>query len=51
MNVIYINAFIEGTINVLKVMASIDATPGKPYLKQDITARGDFSGFITFLDR
>jgi chemotaxis protein CheX len=48
MNVVYINAFIEGTINVLKVMASIDATPVKPYLKQDITARGDFSGLITF---
>lgn len=48
MNVIYINAFIEGSINVLKIMASIDAAPGKPSLKQDNTARGDFSGFITF---
>lgn len=48
MNVIYINAFIEGSINVLKIMASIDAAPGKPSLKQDNTARGGFSGFITF---
>jgi chemotaxis protein CheX len=48
MNVKYINAFIESAVNVLKVMAFIDATPGKPYAKQDQTARGDFSGLITF---
>ncbi|MEN6330770.1 MAG: chemotaxis protein CheX [Smithella sp.] len=48
MNVIYINAFVEASINVLKVMASINATAGKPYLKQDLTARGDFSGILTF---
>lgn len=48
MNVVYINAFVEGSINVLKIMASIDATPGKPYLKNDLNARGDISGFITF---
>jgi len=48
MNVKYINAFIASTINVLKVMAFLDATPGRPYLKKDIIARGDVSGIITF---
>jgi chemotaxis protein CheX len=48
MNVVYINAFIEASINVLKVMAFINAREGKPYLKQDLAARGDFSGVITF---
>lgn len=48
MNVKYINAFIESSVNVLKVMASIEASAGKPFIKQDQTARGDFSGLITF---
>ena len=48
MNVVYINAFIEASINVLKIMASINATEGKPYLKRDLTARGEFSGLLTF---
>lgn len=48
MNVEYINAFIESAINVLKVMAFIDANAGDPYLKKDSTARGDVSGIITF---
>lgn len=48
MNVKYINAFIEGAVDVIKIMAFIDSTPGRPYLKTDLVARGDFSGLITF---
>ncbi|MBN1380483.1 MAG: chemotaxis protein CheX [Deltaproteobacteria bacterium] len=48
MNVIYINAFIESAINVLKVMAFMEAKAGKPYLKNDSVARGDVSGIIAF---
>jgi len=41
-----INPFLEAAINVLKTMAMIDATPGKPFIKQDNTAMGDVSGII-----
>jgi chemotaxis protein CheX len=46
MDVKFVNAFLEGTINVLKTMAFIEPRPGKPYLKQDNTAVGDISGII-----
>lgn len=48
MNVNVINAFLESSIHVLKVMAFIEATPGKPYLKKDKAALGDVSGIIKF---
>lgn len=48
MNVKYINAFIEAAVNVLKMMAFINSSPGRPYVKTDLIARGDFSGLITF---
>lgn len=46
MDVKYINPFLSGTIEVLKKMAFIDAVPGKPYVKTDVTAMGDVSGII-----
>lgn len=46
MDVRFINPFLEGTISVLKMMASVEPRPGKPYLKRDNLARGDVSGII-----
>ena len=48
MNVTVINAFVDSTINVLKMMAFVDATASSPYLKKDNVAHGDVSGFIVF---
>ncbi len=41
-----INPFINATLNVLGTMASVNAKPGKPYLKKDTVAKGDVSGVI-----
>jgi chemotaxis protein CheX len=46
MDVKYINPFLNGTLEVLKKMAFIDAVPGKPHVKTDETAMGDVSGII-----
>jgi chemotaxis protein CheX len=46
MDVNYINPFLQGTLEVLKTMASITATPGKPYVKTSNAAAGDISGII-----
>ena len=46
MDVKYINPFLNGTLEVLKKMAFMDAVPGKPYLKKEETASGDVSGII-----
>ncbi len=46
MEVQYINPFLEGTLDVLKTMAFMDARPGKPYLKKDNSAKGDITGII-----
>jgi chemotaxis protein CheX len=46
MDVKYINPFLNGTLEVLKKMAFIDAVPGKPHVKTDGTAIGDVSGII-----
>jgi chemotaxis protein CheX len=46
MNVDLINPFLKATINVLKMMAMVDAKPGKPFLKNDPVALGDVSGII-----
>lgn len=48
MNVDVINAFVDGSIHVLKLMAFMDATAGKPFLKKDKKAYGDVSGIIVF---
>ena len=46
MDVKYINPFLNGTLEVLKKMAFMDAVPGKPSLKKDEAALGDVSGII-----
>ena len=46
MNVQFINPFLEGTIDVLKTMAMLEPTVGKPYLKKGNQAKGDVSGII-----
>jgi chemotaxis protein CheX len=46
MNVEYINPFLNGTLEVLKTMASFQPVPGKPYVKKDNLAHGDVSGII-----
>ena len=46
MDVRFINAFLEGTLNVTKTMANVSPVPGKPYLKKDGLANGDVSGII-----
>ena len=46
MDVKYINPFLNGTMEVLKKMAFIDAVPGKPHVKRNEIAMGDVSGII-----
>ncbi|MEF3167923.1 MAG: chemotaxis protein CheX [Deltaproteobacteria bacterium] len=41
-----INPFLEAAVNVLKTMAMIEPTPGRPFLKQHFEAMGDVSGVI-----
>lgn len=43
----FVNPFLAATLNVLKIQASIEATPGKVYLKKnDEALKGDVSGVI-----
>jgi len=44
----FINAFLDGTLNVLKTMAFVEPNSGKPYIKRDGLANGDVSGIIGF---
>jgi chemotaxis protein CheX len=46
MDVKIINAFLEGTISVLKTMAFVEPKAGSPYIKKDASAHGDISGII-----
>ncbi len=46
MNADFVNPFLESVIKVLTTMASIEAKPGKPSVKQDDVARGDVTGII-----
>ena len=46
MDVKIINAFLDGTISVLKTMAFVEPRAGSPYLKKNSVARGDVSGII-----
>jgi len=48
MNADVITAFVDSTVHVLKTMAFMDATTGKPYLKKSNLALGDVSGMIVF---
>ena len=42
----FINPFLEGTVYVIKTMASVDSVPGKPYVKKESSAVGDVSGIV-----
>lgn len=42
----YVNPFLNGTVNVLKMMAFVEPKPGKPFVKKDRVAIGDVSGVI-----
>ena len=46
MDVKLINPFLAAAIHVLKTMASVDAKPGKPFLKENDIAIGDVSAII-----
>lgn len=46
MDVKFVNAFLEGTVNVLKTMAFVEPKSGAPYIKKDRVASGDISGVI-----
>jgi chemotaxis protein CheX len=46
MDVRFINAFLDGTVDVLKMMAFVEPRAGKAYLKKDNAAKGDVSGVI-----
>jgi chemotaxis protein CheX len=46
MDVNYINPFLNGTLEVLKKMAFLDAVAGKPYVKKTDVAVGDVSAII-----
>ena len=42
----FVDAFLAGTVDVIKTMAFIETKPGKPYMKNDNVASGDISGII-----
>lgn len=46
MDVRLVNPFIDATLHVLKTMASVEAKPGKPYIKKAQRAAGDVSAVI-----
>ena len=46
MDVEYINPFLNGTLEVINIMASFQPVPGKPYVKKDDLSHGDISGII-----
>ena len=46
MDVMFVNPFIEATLDVLETMAATKAVAGKPYLKQNQVAAGDVSAVI-----
>jgi len=46
MKVEIINSFLEATVSVIKTMASVDLTPGKPFIKKGSISTGDISGIV-----
>jgi len=42
----FINPFLDATIAVLKTMASLEVTPGKPFIKKDSASSGDVSVIV-----
>jgi chemotaxis protein CheX len=45
-NVNFINPFLDAVLNVLSTMASVEATPGKPFINKTRTSLGDVTGLI-----
>ncbi len=46
MNLAFVNPFLISTINVIKTMARTDAKPGKPFVKNHESAKGDVTGIV-----
>jgi chemotaxis protein CheX len=46
MDVRYVNPFLNATKHVIKTMSGVEITPGKPYVKKDLSAKGDVTGVI-----
>jgi chemotaxis protein CheX len=42
----FINPFLEATLSVLKTMAFLEPTAGKPFIKKNVSASGDISGIV-----
>ncbi|MBP1715300.1 MAG: CheC domain protein [Deltaproteobacteria bacterium] len=42
----FINPLLEGTVSVLKTMASVEPVPGQPFIKKGGSATGDVSGIV-----
>ena len=40
------NSFLEAAISVIETMASVDLTPGKPFIKNGSISSGDISGIV-----
>jgi chemotaxis protein CheX len=48
MNAEIINPFLEATLSVLKTMACLEPTTGKPFIRSGQAATGDVSGIVGF---
>jgi chemotaxis protein CheX len=46
MKVEYVNPFLNAMVHVLATMAQLEVTPGKPFIKKSLAARGEISGMI-----
>ncbi|MBW2147225.1 MAG: chemotaxis protein CheX [Deltaproteobacteria bacterium] len=46
MDVKFINPFVDATLNVLRTMAGLNPTNGKPYLKAEKKSKGEVTGLI-----
>ncbi|GAB6058780.1 chemotaxis protein CheX [Desulfonatronum parangueonense] len=47
-DVSFINPFLDAVVGVLGMMASVNVTPGKPYINRNRSAVGDVTGSIGF---
>ena len=41
-----INAFVDGVIKTLKTIASVDASPGKPFIESSYVVKGEIAGMV-----
>jgi chemotaxis protein CheX len=46
MKVEIVNSFLEATVSVIKTMALVDISPGKPFIKKGSISSGDISGIV-----